>query len=112
MYKKRLKIFVTILLLLVVFDAAKFLTFGGTTIINWYSFIHPFWVFIAVVLYFTGTKINAKWFWNVLLCVYSVVSVAALINQYISFTNVLTYNCMLFNLVFIPLYIFLGSKDI
>lgn len=112
MYKKRLKIFVTILALLVVLDAIKFLTIGGATIINWHSFIHPFWVIVAALLYFAGDVIKAKWFWNVLLGIYSIVFIAALVNQYIPFTDSITYNCMLFNLVFVPLYLFLGSSDI
>jgi hypothetical protein len=112
MYKKRLKIFVAVLSLLVVFDAAKFLTVGGATIINWHSFVHPFWVILAAILYFAGTVINAKWFWNTLLALYAAVFIAALINQYIPFTDVITANCTLFNLIFIPLYLFLGASDI
>ncbi len=112
MYKKRLKIFVTILSLVVVFDAIKFLTVGGATIINWHSFIHPFWVIAAAALYFTGAVINKKWFWNTLLAIYIVVFMIALVNQYVSFTDVVTANCTLFNLIFIPLYLFLGAKDI
>ena len=112
MYKKRLKIFVTVLSLVVVFDAVKFLTVGGATIINWHSFIHPLWVILAVVLYFAGTIIHAKWFWNMLLALYSVIFIVALVNQYVPFTDVITANCTLFNLIFIPLYLFLGSRDI
>lgn len=112
MYKQRLKIFVAILSLLVIFDAVKFLTVGGATIINWHSFVHPFWVILAAALYFTGTIIDAKWFWNALLALYSIVFIAALVNQYIPFTAVVTANCTLFNLIFIPLYLFLGASDI
>lgn len=112
MYKKRLRIFTTVLFLLLVFDAIKFLTYGGVTIINWNSFIHPFWVITAAVLYFIGSLVNEKWVWNVLLVVYSVVFITALVNQYVPFTDILTYNCMLFNLFFIPLYLFLGSGNV
>jgi hypothetical protein len=112
MYKKRLTTFATILSLLVVFDAVKALTLGGPAILNWHSFVHPFWVIVAAALYFAGVKINAKWFWNVLLTVYSVTFIAALANQYAPFTDILTYNCMLFNLIFVPLYLFLGASDI
>ena len=112
MHKKRLRIFAATLSLLVVFDAVKFLTVGGTTIINWHSFIHPFWVILAAVLYFIGTLINTKWFWNTLLAIYSIIFVATVVNQYVPFTSALTANCTLFNLMFIPLYLFLGSSDI
>jgi hypothetical protein len=112
MYKKRLKIFIAILLLLVVVDAAKFLIFGGTTLINWHSFVHPAWVITAIALYFIGIVINAKWFWNVLLALYSVVVLLAIMNQYVPFTGVITANCVVFNLFFIPLYLFLGSTDV
>lgn len=112
MYKKRLKIFVTVLSLVVLFDAVKFLTIGGATIINWHSFVHPFWVLLAATLYFSGALINKKWFWNALLAVYSIVFLAAIVNQYVPFTDVITANCTLFNLIFVPLYLFLGAKDI
>ena len=112
MYKKRLHIFATILSLLVVFDAIKFFTVGGATIVNWHSFVHPFWVILAAVLYVVGAMINAKWFWNSLLALYSMIFIAAVVNQYIPFTNAITANCTLFNLIFIPLYLFLGSSDI
>ncbi len=90
----------------------KFLTVGGATIINWHSFIHPFWVITAAVLYFAGAMINAKWFWNALLGIYSAIFIAAVVNQYVPFTAAITANCTLFNLMFIPLYLFLGSSDI
>ena len=112
MYKKRLRIFAAILSLLVVFDAFKFFAIGGATIINWHSFVHPFWAILAAVLYFAGAMLNRRWFWNTLLALYSIVFVTAVINQYVPFTTVITANCALFNLVFIPLYLFLGSNDI
>jgi hypothetical protein len=98
--------------LLVVFDAAKFLIVGGATIINWRSFIHPFWVILAAGLYFVGARVNKKWFWNALLALYSTIFILALVNQYVPFTEVLSYNCMLFNLMFVPLYLFLGSDGL
>jgi hypothetical protein len=47
-----------------------------------------------------------------LLALYSVIFIVALVNQYVPFTDVITANCTLFNLIFIPLYLFLGSRDI
>ncbi len=106
---KRLNIFFWFLMAIVLGDLAKYSLAGGPNIINWQSFIHPFWVFFSLALYFIGIKARSRRLWNLLFLFYSVVFIAALFNQYIPFTPALTYNCMLFNLIFMAPYLLLGA---
>ncbi|MBI1957588.1 MAG: hypothetical protein HYS44_04015 [Candidatus Niyogibacteria bacterium] len=88
----------------VALDAAKYLTFGFPALINWESFAHPAWVIGALALFFASLKFDNRAFWKFLFGVYIAVTLAALANHYLPFSETLTYNCMLFNLVFASLY--------
>jgi hypothetical protein len=85
---------------MVALDLMKFLTVGGVTIVNWHSFIHPFWVALAVILLFIGAKRNEHGLSSALFWLYAIIFFASYVNQYFIFTSVLTYNCMLFNAIF------------
>jgi len=87
----------------VIADLLKFLSVGGPNIINWNSFVHPAWVVTAIVLLVISTYLYSLriWFFGI----YFIVFAVALLNQYLHFSEILTYNCMLFNLVFVSLYL-------
>ena len=90
-------------------DWVLYRTIGGPNIINWRSFVHPAWVIGALALLGVGVAMWRRRVWQTLFGLYFTVFVVALLNQYLSFTEVLTYNCMLFNLVFVTLYCFLSA---
>lgn len=98
--KNRPFIIAEVVLVMVILDLAKFWFMGGATIVNWYSAIHPFWVFLAIVLLFAASGKKRRSLSNALFGLYLIVFLASYINQYMDFTPVLTYNCMLFNAVF------------
>lgn len=104
--KSRQIVFGGMLALLIVFDFIKYQLAGFPAIINWQSFWHPGWVIVALILFWTTILLNKKWLWRFSFLVYFLVFLAALLNQYIYFWEVLTYNCMLFNLVFTAVYFF------
>lgn len=95
---------------MVILDLAKFWAIGGATIVNWYSTIHPLWVFIAIVLLFIGARRDRRTLSNALFGLYLVIFFASYINQYIPFTSVLTYNCMLFNAIFAVAHYLSGKR--
>jgi len=108
-YQKRLIIFASLFSLAVVVDGIKFLSVGGPNIIDWPSIVHPAWVIIAITLLFVGIFFDRLVVWQTLFGIYFLVMIASLLNQYIPFTTILTYNCMLFNLTFATLYFFLST---
>lgn len=99
-----------VVLVMVIIDLIKFFAIGGATIVNWYSTIHPFWVFLAIVLLFMAAGRKSNTFSNALFGLYLVIFFASYINQYIPFTPVLTYNCMLFNAIFAVAHYLSGRK--
>jgi len=109
--KRKLFIYVFLFLAVVAVDGVLFLTVEGPNIISWRSIIHPAWVIVAVSLLGIGALVWRRWMWQTLFILYFAMFVAALLNQYLSFTEVLTYNCMLFNLIFVTLYYFLGGQN-
>lgn len=111
-YQKRLIIFGSSFFAIVILDGLKFIAVGGPNIINWHSFIHPGWVFVTLALFFLGVWRNTRIVWKALFGIYLVVFLFALANQYVPFSSVLTYNCMLFNLIFVSLYFFLSAPKI
>lgn len=88
----------------VALDGVKFLAIGKPTVIDWESFVHPLWVVIAAVVLLSASfsrLVQRIAFW-----VYLTIFAASYINVYIAFTEVLTYFCMLFNLVLTALFFF------
>lgn len=108
--QKRPIVIAEVVLIMVIFDLVKFLTVGGATIVNWYSTIHPFWVFLAIVLLFMAARRKNSTFSNAMFGLYLVIFLASYINQYIPFTPVLTYNCMLFNAIFAVAHYLSGKR--
>lgn len=111
MLQRRLIIFGIIFLAAVLADGVKFILIGGPNIVNWNSFIHPAWVFATLVLFFAGALVAKPNFWQLLFWIQLLVVVAALANQYMPYWDVLTYHCMLFNLVFTAMYFLLGTQE-
>ena len=98
------------ILIIITLDLVKFLTIGGVTIVNWYSSMHPFWVFLAIVLLFIGATRRNHGLSSALFWFYTIVFVAAYVNQYSPFTPILTYNCMLFNAIFAVVHYLMAGK--
>lgn len=96
--------------LMIAFDGAKFILVGGPGIINWNSFIHPAWVITAFATISLISYFLRPWMTYSAFFVYLFIFALSLLNQYLQFTPVLTYNCMLFNLVFTSIYFFLLEK--
>lgn len=106
---KRLLIFALIFAAAISVDAIKFLAVGKPTVVNWESFVHPAWVITASIVlflavYFPSTGRVAFW-------VYFIIFFAAYINVYLSFSETLTYFCMIFNLVLTSVYFFSNQKQ-
>lgn len=92
----------------VVLDALKFVAFGKPTLINWESFVHPAWVVLAGIALFLAAYSNRVR--QAALYIYLVIFAASYLNVYLGFTEVLTYWCMIFNLVLTAVFFFTQSK--
>ena len=99
-----------VILVMVILDLVKFLTIGGSTIVNWHSFIHPFWVIGAIAYLFVAASIDRPKLWRSLFGLYLIIFLASYLNQYAGFTAVLTYNCMLFNAIFAVAHYLAGRR--
>lgn len=109
--RNKLLAFFGLFSLAVVGDWLKFEILGGPNIINWHSLVHPAWVFSALFFLAVGIAAEKRIIWQSLFGLYLAIFLAALLNQYYFFTALLTYNCMLFNLVFVAIYFFLNSPQ-
>lgn len=109
--QKRILVFGSVFVLAVFADWLKFMAVGESNIVNWYSFVHPAWVITTLALLFVG----AFWFthttkyWFALFLLHFLVVAGAFINQYFPFWETLTYNCMLFNLIFTAAYFMVSA---
>ncbi len=92
-----------------VLDLARHLTIGGTGIINWLSFAHPAWVITSTALFAVGAWLRSARFWDSVFLAHFVLVLGSMVNQFIPFWDVLTYNCMLFNAIFATVYFLLGA---
>lgn len=102
----RLKIYSSILAAVTVLDALRFVVGYEPGIINWRSLIHSGWVTFAVLLLLLFSFTQKKWLGYMGLIVYGGVFIAALLNQFLSFSATLNYHCMLFNLILFTVYYF------
>ena len=105
---KKLFWFATVFVTLIVLDGAKFLIAGKPTVVNWESFVHPAWVILAVIVLLASAfykPLQRLAFWAYLL-----VFAASYLNIYLAFTEVLTYFCMIFNLVLTTVFFFADRK--
>lgn len=107
--KKRLIVFVALFVAAIIFDWLKFLFSGKSNLINWHSFAHPAWVIGAAVFLIAGIVLWRERVWQILFWLHFFVFFAAFANQFFLFSETLTYNCMLFNLVFVALYFVLSA---
>lgn len=107
-YHRRVLIFALIGFLLILFDWIKFLMIGEPNIVNWHSFVHPAWVFFGFGSLLLAWFFRSKVLWRGFFWLFFAVFIAALLNQYLSFSEILTYNCMLFNAIFVAIY-FVGE---
>lgn len=103
-YNRKILTFSLLGFLLVFFDLAKFYSVGGPNIINWHSFVHPAWVFFGFGSLLAAARIQKDFLARSFFWIFFTVFCAALLNQYLNFSEILTYNCMLFNAIFVALY--------
>src|SRR3989344_3947404 len=108
--RKKLAIYATLLGAVVLFDWLKFAYVGGPNIINWNSVVHPAWVGFAFLALLISAAFWRSWIFYGALLLYFAVFSASLLNQYLHFSETLTYNCMLWNLVFVTMFYLLLSK--
>lgn len=100
----RLLLFALLFAGAITLDLIKFLIAGKPTVVNWESFIHPFWVVTAGVVLLLSVYlplVRKIAFW-----VYLTIFVVAYLNIYLSFSESLTYFCMIFNLVLTSVFFF------
>ena len=100
----RVCVFAVLFAAFVVLDGIKFLIAGKPTIVDWETFVHPAWVIVAgitllVAAFYPSAQRAAFW-------VYLLVFIASYVNVYLAFTEVLTYFCMIFNLVLTAVFFF------
>lgn len=101
---KQLFLFASVFAMAILADAIKFLALGKPTVVNWETFVHPAWVITAGIILFLAAyfpRIGRVAFW-----VYFAVFLASYLNIYLSFTETLTYFCMIFNLVIVSVFFF------
>ena len=107
--KNRLLIFASIFALAIIIDAIKFLIDGKPTVVNWETFVHPAWVITASIVLFLSVffpLVKRAAFW-----VYFAIFLASYLNIYLSFTETLTYFCMIFNLVLTSVFFFSLTRE-
>jgi len=105
--KRNIFLYISSFGIIVTFDGLKYLLAGGPNLINWQSFIHPAWVISAIVILAANAYFWKPALFKLSFIVYFIIVAASLINQYLPFSEILTYNCMLFNLVFASIYFLL-----
>ena len=110
MLKKKQLVIAGIVGTMVVVDLIKFFAVGGTTIINWHSFIHPFWVVLSVVFLLIADFVDRAKLWRMLFGLYFIIFLASYLNQYFGFSGTLSYYCMLFNAIFAVAFYLSGRK--
>lgn len=108
--RRKLKILALLFLVVVAFDGLKYLLVGEPAIINWRSFVHPVWVIVTLALFWLVVFSQSARILTLVFFIYLSVFIAAFLNQYFSFAAFLTYNCMLFNLVFAAFYYLLSES--
>lgn len=101
---KRVRIFAILAFFLVFFDLVKFYIVGGPNIINWNSLVHPLWVFVGFGSLLAATFIQKAFLTKTFFWIFFSVFCVALLNQYLNFSEILTYNCMLFNALLVAIY--------
>jgi hypothetical protein len=105
---QKLFLFASLFLVTILLDLLKYVTFGKPTIVNWDpiwpSIVHPLWVLTAVALMYGS--VFFKRVQTVAFCIYLVIFVASLANVYLNFTTILSYWCMIFNLVLVSVFFF------
>jgi len=104
----RLFLFGSLFLAVIVFDFIKVLVVGKPTIVNWDAswptIVHPLWVLTAITVIFVSALFPRVQ--QVAFFVYLIIFLASLLNVYLSFTEVLSYWCMIFNLVLVSVFFF------
>ncbi|QQG46020.1 MAG: hypothetical protein HYY55_03580 [Candidatus Niyogibacteria bacterium] len=107
--KRKLILYASIFGIVIAFDGLKYLAVDGPNIINWQSFAHPAWVIFTLALFAYAATSYSQPVFKSAFFVHTAVFAAAFLNQYLPFSETLTYNCMLFNLVFLSMYYLLFS---
>ena len=102
----RLKIYSSLLVLVIALDALRFFVGHEPGIINWRSLVHAGWVTSAALFLLLWALTYKTWLGYLGLVVYGGVFIAALCNQFLSFSVTLNYHCMLFNLLLFTVYYF------
>lgn len=100
----RLLIFGILFTVVLAFDFAKYYFLGGSTIANWWEWGHTLWVLGAGISFILSVFIPTLR--TVFLILYTSVFAITLGDVYYSFSELLTYNCMLFNLSLATAYFF------
>ncbi|OGF49019.1 hypothetical protein A3G55_02460 [Candidatus Giovannonibacteria bacterium RIFCSPLOWO2_12_FULL_44_25] len=108
--RKRLAIYAALFGTVVLFDWLKFVYVGGPNIINWNSLAHPVWVATTLVILSIAVFQPRREIISVAFLLYFAVFATTLLNQYLHFYETLTYNCMLFNLVFATMFYLVSNK--
>lgn len=104
----RLFLFGSLFLAVIVFDFIKVVVIGKPTIVNWDTgwpaVVHPLWVLTAITVIFVSALFPRVQ--KVAFFAYLTIFLASLLNVYLSFTEVLSYWCMIFNLVLVSVFFF------
>lgn len=105
----KIRVYASLFLLAVSVDGLVYLVTGQGRMINWESAIHAGWVTTAILLFlFVAYGRDPRWQFLPLF-LHGTVFALAFLNQFFSFSAVLNYNCMLFNLVLLSAYYFMSS---
>jgi len=110
----RLFVFAGLFFATIVFDFLKFLTLGKPTIVNWDptwpTIVHPLWVLTAIS--FMVASVFFPRVQKIAFVLYLIIFLASLANVYLSFTTILSYWCMIFNLVLVSVFFFTETKGV
>lgn len=110
---KRLLLFVGLFSATIAFDLVKYLVAGKPTLVNWDpvwpTLVHPIWVLTAVAFMFASVfypKVQKTAFF-----IYLIIFLASLANVYLAFTTILSYWCMIFNLVLVAIFFLATPRE-
>lgn len=106
----RVKIYALAFAAVAMIDAAGFLLRGREDIIDWPS-IHGIWVGLSVVSMLLFAFAQKAWIALAAGAVHFAVFALSFLNQFVPFSAVFSYNCMLFNFALFTAYYFSAGRN-
>lgn len=108
--RKKFVFYGSVFAVVVAIDLVIFLFTREVVVVNWAHPVHYAWVLLALGIFWAVTIINRKYLYRAALFIYLAIFVLSFLNQYVSFSSILTSYCMLFNAVLASAYLFAEGR--